>query len=103
MGCQLRYTMAMTDVRKSFADKCIKDSDGRLLLGQRPNLPLGVGLLALLASWPLEGRAQYIVLMIAFGAWFTWAWLELFQGLNYFRQALGASALLCMLAFVCVR
>jgi len=26
---------------------------------------------------------------LAFGASFTWAWQELFEGVNYFRRALG--------------
>lgn len=27
--------------------------------------------------------------LFAFGALFTWAWQELFDGVNYFRQVLG--------------
>jgi hypothetical protein len=27
--------------------------------------------------------------VLAFGSLFTWAWEELFQGVNYFRRALG--------------
>jgi hypothetical protein len=35
---------------------------------------------------------------IAFGSLFTWAWLELFQGVNYFRRALGFIVLLFAIA-----
>jgi hypothetical protein len=27
---------------------------------------------------------------IAFSSWFPWAWLEIFDGVNYFRRALGS-------------
>jgi hypothetical protein len=36
--------------------------------------------------------------VIAFGAIFTWAWLELFDGVNYFRRALGATVLIGVIA-----
>ncbi|HEY9908282.1 MAG TPA: hypothetical protein V6D18_11845 [Thermosynechococcaceae cyanobacterium] len=35
---------------------------------------------------------------MAFGSLFTWAWLELFQGVNYFRRSLGLIVLLGAIA-----
>ncbi|OKH58381.1 hypothetical protein [Scytonema sp. HK-05] len=35
---------------------------------------------------------------LAFGSLFTWAWLELFQGVNYFRRALGLGVLIGVIA-----
>jgi len=35
---------------------------------------------------------------IAFGSLFTWAWQELFEGVNYFRRALGLLVLIGIIA-----
>lgn len=59
------------------------------MLAQVPNLPIIVWATMRVLSWLLSGTAKHIVQMIAFGALFTWAWLELFQGINYFRRTLG--------------
>lgn len=71
-------------------DKFIEDSKGHITLWQRPNLPLAVWLGAtLLARVIQQGSAHDIVALISFGAIFTWSWLEIFSGVNYFRRALG--------------
>jgi hypothetical protein len=36
--------------------------------------------------------------VLAFGSLFTWAWEELFQGVNYFRRALGLLVLVSLIA-----
>ncbi len=59
---------------------------------QLPNPPIIVFaiffLLFLIA--PHDSMAQRVAGLIAFGGIFTWAWLELFYGLNLFRRILGA-------------
>jgi hypothetical protein len=35
---------------------------------------------------------------IAFGSLFTWAWQELFEGVNYFHRALGLVVLIGVIA-----
>jgi hypothetical protein len=35
------------------------------------------------------GKVSIGLEVLAFGSLFTWAWLELFEGVNYFRRALG--------------
>jgi hypothetical protein len=77
------------DVRVTFWDKCFRDRHGRVVLAQMPNLPLIVWLVATLATRPLLGKWELLARAIATGAIFTWAWLELFDGDNYFRRALG--------------
>lgn len=38
----------------------------------------------------IEGKNLSLGLdLIAMGTLFTWAWFELFQGVNYFRRTLG--------------
>ena len=75
---------------KSWKDKVAKDKNGRLTLWQSPNLPLVAWAVATLASkLVVHGKPHQTLELIAFGAIFTWAWLELFSGVNYFRRALG--------------
>lgn len=71
-------------------DRTFRDSEGKFALAQMPNLPLLVwvatSLLQLLLT---SGKIHTAIDLIAFGSLFTWAWQELFQGVNYFRRALG--------------
>lgn len=75
--------------RKTFLDHCLKNKQGQLAVWQRPNLPLIVWLVARGLHWLAAGAADRVVRTLGFGALFTWAWLELFQGVNYFRRGLG--------------
>ena len=65
-----------------------------------PNLPLSVGIVAsLLKLIVTTGQINLALDLVAFGSLFTWAWEELFQGVNYFRRALGLIGLLGLLAW----
>jgi hypothetical protein len=55
-----------------------------------PNLPLIVWIVAnLLALFFTNGKINTVLVLLADGSLFTWAWMELFQGVNYFRRLLG--------------
>lgn len=76
-------------------DKTFRDNNGDLTIAQKPNLPsivAAVSLLLLLT--PIEGNLRLLVAAIAYGTAYTWAWMELFQGVNYFRRSLGLIVLL---------
>jgi hypothetical protein len=80
-------------------DRTFRDSSGNIVIAQPPNLPLIVALTASLLQFVLpSGNLQAGLDIVGFGAWFTWAWLELFQGVNYFRQALGLVTLVGIIA-----
>lgn len=80
-------------------DRTFRDSEGKIVLAQKPNLPLLVGLAATLLQLLLtSGKLQTGVNLVGFGALFTWAWQELFEGVNYFRRALGGVVLMGTLA-----
>ena len=86
-------------MQSSLFDKTFKDSEGNIVLAQAPNLPLLVWLVATLLKLVLTSVSMYIALdAIAFGTLFTWAWQELFQGVNYFRRALGLVVLIIAIA-----
>jgi hypothetical protein len=80
-------------------DRTFRDSEGKIVIGQMPNPPLLVGLAATLLQLILpSGQIQTAFDLIAFGALFTWAWQELFEGVNYFRRAIGLVALGILIA-----
>jgi hypothetical protein len=80
-------------------DKTFRDDEGQLAIAHKPNLPILVWLTAMgLRFLPLNDTLQAGVDALAYGVLFTWAWLELFQGVNYFRRALGLVVLLGAIA-----
>jgi hypothetical protein len=71
-------------------DKIFRNSEGDIVLAQMPNPPLiAWGVCSGLKLLFPTGQPALGLDAIAFGALFTWAWLELFQGVNYFRRTLG--------------
>lgn len=83
----------------SLFDRTFRDRTGNIVIAQMPNLPLLVGLAApLLHAILPSGRLQTGVDLVAFGALFTWAWQEIFDGVNYFRRALGLIVLVSLIA-----
>ncbi|PSN17326.1 hypothetical protein C7271_18320 [filamentous cyanobacterium CCP5] len=76
-------------------DKTFRDNEGNLAIAQKPNLPsIVAGIALLLLLTPIEGKLRLAVTAIAYGTAYTWAWMELFQGVNYFRRSLGLIVLL---------
>ena len=79
-------------------DKVFRDREGDIVLAQMPNLPLIVWIVAsLLKLFFATGKISIGLDAIAFGSLFTWAWEELFQGVNYFRRALGLIVLVSLI------
>ena len=57
---------------------------------QKPNLPLITALVAWLLTHILPyGQLNFAASLVYFGALFTWAWMEIFDGSNNFRRAIG--------------
>jgi hypothetical protein len=80
-------------------DKVFRDSEGKVVIAQPPNLPLIVWIVAsLLKLIVTTGKINLGLELVAFGSLFTWAWEELFQGVNYFRRALGLIVLVGVIA-----
>lgn len=91
--------MSMDTMNDTLVDKTFRDNQGNIVIAQKPNLPILVALgSTLLATLPTHPTLSSAFHAIAFGASFTWAWLEIFQGVNYFRRSLGLLALLGVLA-----
>jgi hypothetical protein len=86
-------------MERTLFDRTFRDSDGNLVIAQMPNLPLLVWLAATVLKLLFTSGNLYTGLdALAFGSLFTWAWQELFQGVNYFRRTLGFIVLFSALA-----
>lgn len=76
-----------------------KDSQNRVVIFQLPNWPLILwfvfALLDLLWS-SSQPKMHLIFHMLRFGFIFTWAWLEITCGVNYFRRTLGFLVLIAV-------
>ena len=71
-----------------------KTKDGKIIIWQFPNIPIIVWGIGLVISKVFnEGIIHDLASAVSFGAIFTWAYLEIFQGVNYFRRALGVVVL----------
>ena len=89
----------MESTETTLFDRTFRDSEGNIVIAQPPNLPLIVGIVAsLLKLVVTAGTINLVLDLVAFGALFTWAWEELFQGVNYFRRALGLIALVALIS-----
>ncbi|WP_066425133.1 hypothetical protein [Anabaena sp. 4-3] len=86
-------------MENTLIDKTFRDSDGNIVIAQMPNLPLIVwvvsGSLSLIFT---TGKINTVFDVVANGSLFTWAWMELFQGVNYFRRFLGLAVLIGIIA-----
>ena len=76
--------------KETLFDKFFRDDQGNIVIAQPPNPPIIVwGVASLLKLVFTSGLVNVGLDLIAFGSLFTWAWMELFQGVNYFRRTLG--------------
>ncbi|NUN66556.1 hypothetical protein HCU40_17765 [Pseudanabaena biceps] len=79
-------------------DKVFRDREGKVILAQMPNLPFIVWIVVTVLKLIFTtGKISTGLEVIAFGVLFTWAWEELFQGVNYFRRALGFIVLVSLI------
>lgn len=77
-------------MENTFFNQVFRDRDGKIVIAQMPNLPIIVWAVASILKIIFStGRLNIGLELIAFGSLFTWAWEELFQGVNYFRRTLG--------------
>ncbi|MEH2326228.1 MAG: hypothetical protein V7K32_22245 [Nostoc sp.] len=87
-------------MQNTLVDKTFRDNEGNIVIAQMPNLPLIVWIVtSLLTLIFTSGKINTLLDLVAYGSLFTWAWLELFQGVNYFRRALGLAVLISLIVF----
>ena len=70
--------------------KTFKDKEGHIVIAQGPNLPLFGWILLELVSLTLrKGHAKTAFQSLATAFLLTWAYLEITNGVNYFRRLFG--------------
>lgn len=81
---------------KTFVDKCFRDKEGRIAIFQPPNTPLILWFVCVVLNRFTADSSTFhkTIEVVGFGALFTWAWLEIFYGTNYFRRFMGMFILL---------
>jgi len=83
-------TAASAEPDSAGRKKFWRDADGKVVLGQVPSLPLiGWLVFAVLAWISGAGHWRSAAGFISSAFLFTWAYLELTQGVNYFRRLVG--------------
>ncbi len=81
--------------KQNFVDRCFKDKSGKLALTATPNIPIIIWAAASVAARLVSyGMVHKALSVVAFGAIFIWAVLEITQGVNYFRRTLGLAVLI---------
>ncbi|MEA5569431.1 hypothetical protein [Anabaena sp. UHCC 0399] len=86
-------------MENTLVDKTFRDSNGNVVIAQMPNLPLIIWIVtSVLALIFTTGKINTVLEVVANGSLFTWAWMELFQGVNYFRRSLGLVVLIGIIA-----
>ncbi|MDF5724942.1 MAG: hypothetical protein PUP91_31700 [Rhizonema sp. PD37] len=86
-------------MQNTLFDKIFRDSEGNIVIAQPPNPPIIVWAVASVLKLVFTtGEISVGLDAIAFGSLFTWAWLELFQGVNYFRRGLGIIVFITIIA-----
>ncbi len=86
-------------MNSNFFDKFFRDANGEIVIGQMPNLPIIIWLLASLAKviYP-TGKINLSLDLVAASSLFIWSIGELAQGVNYFRRSLGLVVLIWLMA-----
>ncbi len=85
-------------MKQTFVDRVYKDKNGKVVIVQFPNLPIITWFVCALITKLLSGSSiSPLVSFVGTGALFTWAWLELFDGVAYLRRLLGLMVLLSLL------
>ena len=78
-------------------DFWFKDKSGQIVVAQTPNAPLILALVAVLLRLVTTGTTHRFFGALFFGALFTWAWLEIVDGANPHRRAMGSVTLIGLL------
>jgi hypothetical protein len=87
------------DVRSTLLDKCFKDRQGKVVLGQPPNKWIVLWLITTTLAFAAAYVSTKLSNEIAFlsGLFlFIWAELEFTKGINYYRRFLGGFTLICI-------
>lgn len=79
----------------NFLDKFWRDKHGKVVIWQKPNMPLiGWFVFMIVAKLLPSGSVRNGTQFLSTAFIFTWAYLEITKGDSYFRRVLGAAVFL---------
>ncbi len=84
-------------MENTLLNRVFRNSEGEIIIIQKPNLAFLIWTLASLLKLVFTtGRINLGLEMVAFASLFSWAWGELFEGVNYFRRGLGLLVIIAL-------
>ncbi|MEI6237569.1 MAG: hypothetical protein WCP03_03150 [Candidatus Saccharibacteria bacterium] len=93
----MKFKIGLNTIISSF----FKDKDGHFVVTQPPNIPIvGWFTFMLLAHLFSASHLRDALGFISMAFLFTWAYLEITQGVNYFRRLLGLVVLIVIIISV---
>jgi hypothetical protein len=85
-------------MNNTWFDNFFRNGNGEVVIGQMPNIPITVWVIAtLLKFFYKTGQVNLGLDLLASSALFVWAIGELFQGESHFRQWLGLLVLIALM------
>ncbi len=83
--------------KRSFWDKFWRDNNGKIVIGQKPNVFFGAWILLTVFSFFVATGPGNLLFQTGKLSLFIWAILEITRGVNYFRKLYG----LVVLGLIC--
>ena len=84
---------ALASLRRHWQQLSRLEGPPGFILWQFPNPPLILALAALVAGWLTSGTAHSVARALFVVGFAVFAWLELFDGVNWFRRLIGAGGI----------
>jgi hypothetical protein len=86
-------------MHNNFFDRFFRAANGEIVIGQMPNLPIIVWIIASFTkiAYP-TGKINLGLDILASSSLLIWSLQELAQGVNYFRRSLGLVVLIWLMA-----
>ena len=85
-------------------DRFFRDNTGEIVIAQAPNIPILVWIGATLLKLVVKtGQVKVALDVLAFSSLLYWSFLEITQGVNYFRRDLGVVVLIAIIISVIER
>ncbi len=82
-------------------DRLFRDGAGQIVIWQPPNLPILIWASAMLLKLVFQtGQVKLVLDLLAFSSLLYWSFLEITQGVNYFRRDLGVFVLIALIISV---
>jgi hypothetical protein len=81
--------------------RLFRDGTGEIVIAQPPNLPILIWVSATLLKLVFKtGQVNIALDLLAFSSILYWSFLEITQGVNYFRRDLGVVVLIAIIISV---